>query len=73
MTGYMIPEVWCEVCLDRVQPEDDCTLAELRRSLREDGWCTHQYATVAEFVDRELINGLCDFCIDCCPICEVDR
>ena len=38
MTGSLIPEVWCDRCGDRRQPDGECTLDEWREALSDDGW-----------------------------------
>lgn len=54
MAGYMIAEVWCDECLDRVQIEDQGTLREFRAQLREEGWRR-----------RRTSEGLVDLCESC--------
>lgn len=54
VTGYMIPEVWCDTCLEREQIESEGTLRDLRADLRRCGW------------ERRWIDGeLKDICDDC--------
>lgn len=79
MTGFMVPEVWCNDCGEREPADGETTLTALRANLADSGWCTHQYATVntAEpglLSDQDRREGLIDFCPDCdCPVCGEDR
>jgi len=55
VAGYLVPEVWCDVCAKRIVSDSDQTLSELRRDLREQfGW-------------RRLRKGggLIDVCEEC--------
>ncbi len=55
MSGYMVAEVWCEVCLDREVAEDTGTLRDHRADLRQYGWRRW----------RDAAKGLIDVCPDC--------
>ena len=54
MSGYMIAEVWCEDCSDRIAADDEGTLRDHRANLREAGW---------RRVRRDGL--LVDLCSDC--------
>lgn len=55
MSGYMIPEVWCDGCGRREVSEDVCTLREWRAFLRDD----------CDWVRRRVDGELLDLCKRC--------
>lgn len=38
MSGYVVPEVWCDGCPSKATGDQDQTVAQLRAELAEDGW-----------------------------------
>jgi hypothetical protein len=52
MAGYWVPEVWCDICLERVPAESESTLRQLRSNLREnDGWTRQRTNDTGELQD----------------------
>ena len=79
MTGYMVPELWCNVCDERVQAEGETSLTALRANVGDSGWCSH-FAEVIDRADPGLLSDLdrrewlVDICPDCeCPVCGEER
>lgn len=54
MSGYLISEVWCDICLRREVADDEGTLRDWRGFLRDDGRA------------RRRVNGEL---LDLCPSC----
>lgn len=79
MTGYLVPELWCNGCHERVLADTETTLTQLRANVGDSGWCTHRAATVDAAAALLLsgddrASGYADFCSPrCCPVCEEDR
>jgi hypothetical protein len=67
VTAYLVPEVWCDVCLHRVVAEDTCTTREHRADLRDAGWVRRQPVTEAELDAWDNGNG--SRFVDVCPEC----
>jgi hypothetical protein len=59
MSGYLVPEVWCDGCDDRVVSDTDCSLREHRSYLRGQGWRRVERTVGAR---RRLV--------DLCPSCD---
>ena len=72
MSGYMIPEVWCNGgngCAERELSETDCTLREYREYLRDCGWVRRRPVTDEER-ERNYQRGLSENALlDICPDC----
>lgn len=79
MAGYMVAELWCDNCHERVQTEGQATLREHRALLHEQGWCAHRVASIPEVWSAnkfglDKTQKLVDFCCrGCCPICEFEE
>ena len=70
MSGYLIPEVWCDVCLERNVSEDEGTLRDHRQYLRDDcGWKRKRPTTPAEKAAAQR-HGTHQRLIDVCPDCQ---
>jgi hypothetical protein len=54
VSGYLIAEVWCDICLHREVADDECMMSEWRANLRDRGW-------VRRWINSELL--------DICPSC----
>lgn len=71
MSGYMIAEVWCDICGDREVSEDEGPLRGHRENLREQGWRRKRPATAGELRAAATL-GTHNRLIDVCPDCAAD-
>ena len=68
----MVPELWCDACLDRIQSEGEATVDELRASLLADGW-SRRVVTPEDIAmtNADPQDGMVDLCVDCTDEDEV--
>lgn len=69
MSGYMIAEVWCDICLEREVAEDEGDLRSWRAELRDRGWRRKRPTTPAEVAAAER-HGTGRRLLDVCPDCQ---